>query len=478
MKMYRSGNRVRLVGLPLLLLVVALVGAACAPATPAAPGATAAPAPTSVPAVPATTAPAQPEASPVPATKLDLPVGVDSDGNFYRGDPKAPVKLVEFSDFQCPYCARHTTETGPQLDATYVATGQVLHVFRHFPLPQIHPNALPAAKAAYCAGQQDPKSFWGMHDWLFANQATWSSAQDALDQIRKQAVALGVDGAKYDTCLTDAATETRIQRDLQDGLSSGVQGTPAFLINDWFLGGAYPFTEFQNVIAKAQQGLHPAPTPTPLPTGVQFYDVDPARPGLTYDGSPTLGDAKAPVLLLAFEDLKSGDGAQYVKSIESALQDKYVKDGKVRVMVKLFPTAAPKAAAAAMCATSQGKFWEFRDVLYSHQTEWQDGDEAAMTGYAKTIGLDEAKFKACLADPQTQAQVDAALAFGQQVGVPQVPAFLVIDLKRGQVVGDVVGAATLADFESKLGAALNPPAPTPASSPAPAAPEATPAPTP
>ena len=478
MKVHRSDNRVRLVGLPLLFLVVAVVGAACVPATPATSGATAAPAPTSAPVAPATTAPAQPEASPAPVSQLNLPVGVDSDGNFYRGDTKAPVKMVEFSDFQCPYCGRHTTETGPQLDSTYVATGQVLHVFRNFPLVQIHPNALPAAKAAYCAGQQDPKLFWGMHDWLFANQATWSSAPDALDQIRKQAVALGVDGAKYDTCLVDAATEARIQRDVQDGTAAGIQGTPAFLINDWFLGGAYPFSEFQKTIEKAQQGVHPAPTPTPLPAGVQFYDADPARPGLTYDGSPTLGDAKAPILLLAFEDLKSGDGAQYVKAIEPALQDKYIKDGKLRVVVKLFPTAAPKAAAAAICAGGQGKFWEFRDTLYSHQTEWQEGDESALTGYAKSVGLDETKFKACLADPQTQTQVDAALAFGQQIGVPQVPAFLIVDLNQGQVVGDVLGAPILADFEAKIDAALNPPTPTPAATSAPAAPAATPAPTP
>lgn len=327
---------------------------------------------------------------------------------------------------------------------------------------------MPAAKASYCAGQQDPKYFWAMHEWLFANQATWSEAQDAPAQFRKEAVALGVDGTKYDACLTDAATEARIQRDMQDAASVGVQGTPAFFINDWFLSGAYPFSEFQKMIEKAQQGLHPAPTPTPLPAGVQFYDVDPARAGLTYDGSPTQGKADASVLLLAFEDLKSGDVAQYVKSIEPVLRAKYVDGGKVRVMIKLYPQAAPKAAAAAVCALGQGKFWEFRDAVYSHQTEWKDGDDAAMTGYAKTVGLDETQFKACLADPQTQAQVEAMLAFGQQVGVPQVPAFLIVDLKQGQVVGDIVGAVTQADFESKLDAALNPPTPEPAPTPTPA----------
>lgn len=311
--------------------------------------------------------------------------------------------------------------------------------------------------------------FWELHDWLFAKQRTWAQAQDAPDQFRRQAVALGADGSKYDTCVADPATEARIQRDAEEGNAMGVQGTPAFFINDWFISGAHPFEEFQKTIEKARQGQHPPPTPTPLPPGVQFYDPDPNRPGLTYDGSPTQGDAQASVLMLGFEDLKSGDVAQYVKGIEPTLLDKYIKTGQVRLMLKLYPTAAPKAAAAAFCALDQGKFWEFRDALYSHQTEWKDGDEAAMVGYATGVGIDEAKFKGCLADPQTQAQVDAALEFGQQLGVPVVPAFVFIDLKQGRGVSNIVGASTIAEFESKIDAALNPPTPmAPAATPTPA----------
>jgi protein-disulfide isomerase len=100
MKTHRPSSRGRWLILPLLLLVVALVGVACAPATPAEPNATAAPAPSAVPAAAETTAPVQTEAPQAPAGKLDIPVGVDADGNFYRGDPKAAVKLVEYSDFQ------------------------------------------------------------------------------------------------------------------------------------------------------------------------------------------------------------------------------------------------------------------------------------------------------------------------------------------------------------------------------------------
>ena len=111
-------------------------------------------------------------------------------------------------------------QTGPLLDEAYAATGKVVNVFRNFPL-DFHPNALPAAKAAYCAGQQDAKHFWAMHDWLFETQDTWAGAKDAADQFRKQAVAIGVDGAKYDACLTDAKTDAAIQRDLKDGSGAG-----------------------------------------------------------------------------------------------------------------------------------------------------------------------------------------------------------------------------------------------------------------
>jgi len=310
-----------------------------------------------------------------------------------------------------------------------------------------------------------------MHDWLFANQSSWAGAANAAAQFRNQALALGADGTKYDACLTAPGTSAAIQRDQAEGANLGVQGTPSFFINDWFLGGAYPYTEFQKVIEKAAQGLHPPPTPTPLPEGVAFYDLDPAHPGLTYDGSPTLGDAAAPIMLLAFEDFKSAACAEYAGTVEPVLRDKYVKAGQLRIVFKVFPVSAPKAAAAALCAAGQGKFWEFEGALFAKQAEWQEGDSAAMAGYAKSLGLDEARFSQCLADPATQVQVDAATEFGQQVGVPDVPAFLIVDLRQNKVTSNIVGAKPLEEFESKLQAALNPPTPAPATpTPAPATP--------
>ncbi|MEJ5200395.1 MAG: thioredoxin domain-containing protein, partial [Anaerolineae bacterium] len=134
-----------------------------------------------------------------------------------------------------------------------------------------------------------------------------------------------MDGGKYDACLKDPKTDARIARDLSDGAAQGIQGTPAFLINDWLLVGAYPFSEFEKTIAKAAQGIHPPPTPTPLPPNVQPYDVNPGRPGFTYDGSPSLGAAQAPVLLFIFSDFGCPTCMEYAKNIEPTLREKYVK---------------------------------------------------------------------------------------------------------------------------------------------------------
>jgi protein-disulfide isomerase len=340
-------------------------------------------------------------------------------------------------------------QTGPLLDEAYIATGKVVAFYRHFPLQQIHPNAMPASKASYCAGQQAPKYFWGMHEWIFANQAAWSNAADAPAQFRAAALTLGVDGARYDTCLNDPKTEARINLDLEEGAALGIGGTPAFFVNDWFLAGAYPFSEFQKVIAKAEQGLHPPPTPTPLPPNVEPYDADPARPGFTYDGSPALGEAKAPLLVFIFSDFGCPACVEFAKNVQPTLREKYVKTGQMRLIYKFLPIAAPQTALAAFCAASQGKFWEFSDRLTADQGKWKEGDRAAMTAYAKTLGLDTAKFDKCLADAAGQAQLDADIDLAQQIQATQAPYFLVLNLAT-QTGLRIPNLAPLEQFEKVI----------------------------
>jgi protein-disulfide isomerase len=322
-----------------------------------------------------------------------------------------------------------------------------------------------ASLATYCAGQQAPKLFWELHDWIFENQAKWSEATDAADQFKKQALALGVKEADYGKCVADPASTARIQKDQQDAIAMGVQGTPAFFVNDWFISGAAGIDEFKDKIEKAKAGQKPPPTPTPLPEGVEFWQPDPQRPGRNYDGSFYLGDAKAPVAVLAFEDFKSAESAEHLKSVEPKLKSDYIDKGQARYVVQLFAVTAPRAAAAALCAGQQNKFWEFRELLYTKQAEWAEGDDAAMQGFAKSLGLDEKAFGECLAGETVHNQVQQALSLAQEdVGVPSAPSYLMLKINaQGKADNGkgYPGALALDQFEQAIKDISAPPTPAP-----------------
>lgn len=452
----------RRAGGSLVALMAALALSACVVPPPAAPApAVPAPVATIAPTAvqPSPTEPIEAAPTTAPVVAGEMPTGVDADGNFYRGDPNAKVKLVEWSDFQCPYCARHAIETAPQLDQEYVATGKVQHIFRNFPL-SFHPEALPAAQAAYCAGKQDPALFWKMHDWLFETQDTWAGAADAAGQFRDQAIALKADADAFDACLTAPETQAALGRDMAEGTALQIAGTPAFYVNDWLLGGAYPFEAFQDAISKAEQGIHPAPTATPLPEGVAPYDEDPARPGVTFDGSPTRGEKDARLVLVAFSDFKCTDCVKHYTESGPALDSKYIENGQMRYVFKFYATAAPNAAAASLCALEQGKFWEFHDLLYEEAETWTDGDRVKMLEYARKIGLDEAKFEACLSESRYQSQVENESSLAQQLGFQIAPAFVLVDNQADSGL-PIQTSLSPEKWDEAVQNLLNPPTPTP-----------------
>ena len=171
--------------------------------------------------------------------KLDLPqprVQVAAEGPA-RGPKDAPVTIVEFSDFECPYCgAAH--DTVEQVMSTY--PGKVRLVYRQFPL-SFHPHAAKAAEASLCAADQG--KFWEYHDVLFKNQ----KKLDPTD-LKAHASEVGLDGQKFGQCLDSGDKKKTVDADQQAGLSAGVGGTPAFFINGIFLNGAQPVDEFKKVI--------------------------------------------------------------------------------------------------------------------------------------------------------------------------------------------------------------------------------------
>lgn len=140
-----------------------------------------------------------------------------------KGPKDAKVVLVEFSDFQCPYCARFSRDTIPQVQTEYVDTGKIKYVFADFPLEAIHPYAFKAAEAASCAGEQG--EFWKMHDHLFANQKALKP-----DDLVQYAEALGLDKTKFQQCLDTQKRAASIRKVMAQAGDAGVSSTPTLMV--------------------------------------------------------------------------------------------------------------------------------------------------------------------------------------------------------------------------------------------------------
>lgn len=183
-------------------------------------------------------------AAPVPGQKVDV-----SEGTLpLLGNKNAKVTLVEFSDLQCPFCKRFFDDTLPQLKKEYIDTGKVKFAFRHYPLTQIHPNAMKAHSASECANEQG--KFWDYHDLLFKNQELWSNLDNAsaVSKLKSYAAELGLSTSQFNSCLDSDKYKANIDKDLADGTAAGVNGTPTTFVNGQSLVGAVPYTTIKTLI--------------------------------------------------------------------------------------------------------------------------------------------------------------------------------------------------------------------------------------
>jgi len=146
-----------------------------------------------------------------------------------KGDPDAPVTIVEFGDFQCPGCGSFALSVKPQLDGTLVASGQAKFVFYDFPLISIHPNAFLAARAARCSTDQD--KYWEYHETLFRNQSRWSAASMPSSAFEDYAGEVGMDEAEFSSCLNSDKYADVISANMELGARMGVTGTPSIFVN-------------------------------------------------------------------------------------------------------------------------------------------------------------------------------------------------------------------------------------------------------
>ena len=185
--------------------------------------------------------PQQPTPAPTPTPVAPSPrVQVDIGDSPFLGNETAPVTIIEFSDFECPFCAKWYTETKSQIDEQYIEAGQVKLVYMHYPL-DFHPQAEPAALASECANEQG--KFWEFHDLIFENPSTLGTAT-----YKQWASDLSLDQQQFDDCYDSKKYLARVQSDLSKGQNAGIRGTPGFLVNGRLISGAQPFAVFQQAI--------------------------------------------------------------------------------------------------------------------------------------------------------------------------------------------------------------------------------------
>ncbi|MGH2536358.1 MAG: DsbA family protein [Candidatus Promineifilaceae bacterium] len=342
-----------------------------------------------------------------------------------KGNPNAPVTIVEYTDYQCPYCSRHATDTLPRIVTDMIDAGRVYYVLKDFPLDNLHPQARSAAEAARCAGEQD--AYWEMHDQLFLGQAEWTEeGAAATDIFAVYAAELGLDEAAYRACLDSGRHAQAVQENQAEGQKLGVSGTPYFFVNGFPLNGARPFEHFSIAVEMAEDGrlaeayVPPQPQQPAQPSGPVEVEIGDAF---------SLGEAEAPITIVEFTDYQCPFCQRHFAETLPQLTEQYISTGVVRYVIKDMPLnsihpQAAEAAEAARCADDQGAYLEMHDTLFERQREWSgQAPTEIFVNFAEELGLDAAAFRACLTSGQHEAAVNADLRQGAELGITGTPTF-------------------------------------------------------
>ena len=351
--------------------------------------------------------------APVADTAGPLKPGtLDLTGSPSRGPADAPVTIVEFSDFQCPFCAQATTA----MDQVSKAYGdKVRWVFKHNPL-DFHADAPLAHRAALAAGEQG--KFWEMHDAIFRNQRALKR-----DDLIRHAAALGLDSARFVADLDGNKFAKVIDRDLAEGARVGVDGTPTFFVNGRRLTGARPAAAFKALIDR-ELGVPETTVAVRPAAGTEI-------PESAMDLAMSRGPANAPVKIRWFADFGSPLHRDAVALLKRVLVN---HPADVQLIFNHRPLDGRPQAwllhEAAVSAAEQGRFWEVHDLLLARPVE----DKATLVNYVSRLGLDRSWFEDSLSTGRARATVARHLTDAGKLDVRGTPTFFVNDVRLDGIV--------------------------------------------
>jgi len=327
-----------------------------------------------------------------------------------RGPVHAPVTIVEFSDFQCPFC-RNAAPALQELLRQY--PDGVRWVFKNYPL-EFHPDSLLAHKAALAAGEQG--KFWEMHDLIFTNQGALKR-----DDLLRRANQLGLDMNRFAADLDSDKFQIIIDEDKAEGSRLGVTGTPTFFLNGKRMVGARPLAEYKELV---DAELNIASRKEADPSATALVANERKQPDSLLNPSVAAkGPANSPVTITWYGDLESPLSPMAARLLWQLRTD---YPGKIRLVFKNRPmefhSRATMAHLAMLSAGGQGKLWEMQQLILANQSKLTREDFIAD---AKVLGLNQAKFVTALDARLYQPIIDEDAKEAKSHGVYGVPVFFI-----------------------------------------------------
>ena len=380
----------------------------------------------------------------------EYPTGFTDDGYAFIGSANAPVSLMEFSDYLCPFCGRHYAQTSADLIERYLDSGDVNFVFRDYPIEQLHPKAPAMHAASLCIAEQSSDLFWAYHDRLFETQSAWGSVADTGPGLEELAEEVGADLAEYQECVESGRTVELVNERVAEGQALGLTATPSFQIVNNQTGetfnivGSQPLEVFTEALDAVVAGGAPpttaSPEPPPLPYWVSEEGLmpDPDRPGYTMGGDAFNGNPEASLVVIEVSDFQCPFCERHTLETQPAIDEAYVDTGRVMWVFKHLPLAihpqAQDAAVAAECAGDQQAFWPMHDLLFETVDLWGvDEPEPVLIDLASQLGLDTGAFEGCLDSREALERVLSDLNDVSGV-IGSTPTFIVVSGGRAGVI--------------------------------------------
>lgn len=337
-----------------------------------------------------------------------------------KGPKDAPITLIVFSDFECPFCARSVPIMKELMNAY---PDQIRIIFKHSPLP-IHPNAPLAHEASLAAWEQG--KFWEMHDNIFTDPKKLD-----VETLIRYAKQLGLEMKRFQSALQNRSHQSMIEQDLTEARALGVTATPTFFINGKKRVGAQSLAALKSVVDEelglTQQVMRP-----------DRRDEDLSAKKIKIDQAPTKGPKGATVTIVEYSDFQCPFCARVLPALREVMR---VYPNQVKWVFKNYPLDfhedAPLAHQAALAAGEQGKFWEMHDLIFADQNAMKRED---LLRAAKQIDLDIKRFVADMESDRLAELIETDKEEGGRLGVDGTPTFF-INGKR------IVGTRPLSEFK-------------------------------